>query len=187
MRPVPRVRGARVVKSRFESNRSADDCQAPVVAPAEHDQDTLGVLIAVPPARVLAFFSLVAVDGECWIWSGAFSETGYPHFRNERGEIERGHRTAYRWFIGAIAPANQVHHLCNDKRCVNPAHLQQLTDAEHREQHARSTGRCRKGHLIEGQNVVHSVSEGRPIRKCAICHRARALNRNRIMRAGHAA
>lgn len=45
------------------------------------------------------------------------------------------HRWSYAHHVGAIPAGHELHHTCGVKRCVNPAHLEPLTPAEHKRRH----------------------------------------------------
>lgn len=90
------------------------------------------------PARstLERFLSRVVRTEACWLWIGARTGAGY-------GEIQAGHRSpagylaptlahrfAYEYFIGPIPAELQIDHLCRVRHCVNPAHLEPVTNWE---------------------------------------------------------
>lgn len=43
----------------------------------------------------------------------------------------KAHRTSYLFFVGDLVPGQHVHHVCENRRCVNPAHLEQVSPRDH--------------------------------------------------------
>ena len=76
-------------------------------------------------------------DNGCHVWTGARFGTGYGQFKLD-GKTQLAHRVAWLWYTGSVA--DQVHHLCGVKACVNPEHL----EAVNRKQHARRHRRLRE-------------------------------------------
>lgn len=64
----------------------------------------------------------------CWEWTGALSQ-GYGRLIF-KGQTMGAHRVAYELVIGPIPDGLQIDHLCRNRKCVNPAHLQPVTSAE---------------------------------------------------------
>ena len=64
---------------------------------------------------------------DCIPWTGRFDSDGYPH----RGRFEKVHRAIYQEHIGLIPDGFHVHHLCNNRGCINPEHLHALSASEH--------------------------------------------------------
>lgn len=67
--------------------------------------------------------------GPCWLWTGNLNQNGYGRFTTGRKK-ESAHRIAYVLVKGPIADGYQIDHLCFNRRCVNPSHLEQVTRAE---------------------------------------------------------
>jgi hypothetical protein len=61
--------------------------------------------------------------GECWIWQGAKSSSGYGNFFLQ-GKYLNTHKASYMLFKGEVPEGLQVMHSCDTKLCVNPAHLE---------------------------------------------------------------
>lgn len=64
---------------------------------------------------------------ECWAWTGPHNGAGYPDLRWYEGRIcraVRAHRVMYERVCGVIPDRHVVDHICNNKGCVNPDHLQ---------------------------------------------------------------
>ena len=69
------------------------------------------------------------LDTGCWLWQGATDRDGYGCLRIE-GRALGAHRVAYTVFWRPIPPGLFLDHLCDVKPCVNPAHLEPVTNAE---------------------------------------------------------
>ena len=63
----------------------------------------------------------------CWFWTGACLPNGYGAFRLERQTLG-AHRVGYELFNGIIPPGLVLDHLCRVRSCVNPGHLEPVTD-----------------------------------------------------------
>jgi hypothetical protein len=113
------------------------------------------------------FWSKVRVGDPtvCWPWTGACDVSGY----GIAGQGEKAHRAAYKLLIGEPPPKHELHHVCENKRCANPAHLKPLTKRAHaRVNHP--PGCCLQGHAMSPGNTIVSPQG---YESCRICKLAR--------------
>ncbi len=135
------------------------------------------------PRDLRRFVSFIHIDDRksCWEWAGTLSPDGYGHFfHNER--TSRAHRVAYEIFKEPIPPTLTIDHLCRNRKCVNPWHLEAVSI---RENTLRGEGRtavnaskthCKHGHLFDAENTYYDTSRGSPMRVCRECQRRRSLD-----------
>lgn len=72
-----------------------------------------------------------AWDGvACWNWLGAKSHDGYGRFRTSGQRTRIAHRVAYEMCVGPIPAGLTLDHLCRNRRCMNPAHMEEVTRRE---------------------------------------------------------
>lgn len=71
------------------------------------------------------FFSKVLAQGVCWEWTGA-SNGRYGFFRY-RGKNEMAHRAVWMILVGEIPLGYVMDHLCKNQMCVNPDHLEPVS------------------------------------------------------------
>lgn len=127
----------------------------------------------------MLFWEHVHVGGVCWEWTRA---TDGKSRGREYGRVKRGgkvwltHRYAWEQLVGPIPDGMTIEHICRNKRCVNPDHLELLTLAENgrRNNNTRKT-HCSKGHEYTPENT--HVYEGKY--RSRICKTCRS---NRVRR-----
>jgi hypothetical protein len=114
----------------------------------------------------------------CWIWQqGLFRATGYSQGHAPGGHPRLGHRLAYEAFVGPIPVGLNLDHLCRVIKCVNPAHLEAVTQRENLLRgespvaiNARRT-HCINGHEFTPENTGRHGGH----RRCVICRRAESV------------
>lgn len=72
------------------------------------------------------FLCYVEDTGDCWEWQGALSPKGYGAFSVKSVKVG-AHRFAYQEFVGPIPEGLEIDHLCRNRACVNPDHLEPVT------------------------------------------------------------
>ncbi|MGW6658833.1 HNH endonuclease signature motif containing protein [Rhodococcus sp. NPDC055024] len=124
-------------------------------------------------------FDALAKQGEggCLVWTGEITNRGYGRIVIKRQKV-LAHRWSYETFVGEIPDGYVVDHKCNRPSCVNPAHLQAVTQQHNviRSEtdlaaiNARKT-ECLNGHPFDAANTYVNPKSGS--RKCRACARAR--------------
>jgi hypothetical protein len=119
---------------------------------------------------------------DCWNWTGLLDKDGYGRFRMPHRWM-RAHRFAYEFFRDPIPSGLQLDHLCRNRSCCNPWHLEPVTNLENTLRSpiapAAINGRkfyCKRGHPLSGENLYRN-SKGE--RQCRICDRKRRKIRRR--------
>jgi hypothetical protein len=124
------------------------------------------------------FWSRVDKSGgpdACWPWLGAVNAKGYGR-RHLRGRLTLAHRAAHLFSKGEIPEGFTVDHLCRNRRCQNPLHLEAVP---HRVNLLRgntitaksaATVACPRGHAYDVSNTAHRSGH----RVCKTCDRARS-------------
>lgn len=131
----------------------------------------------------------------CWLWIGSTSSLGYGHVfdsNNPKVKFLSAHRASYEAFRGPIPEGLTLDHLCRVRCCVNPWHLEPVTQAENvyrgiglTARHHRKT-HCDKGHPLAGHNLALTparYNKNNMIRVCLTCRRARQSGYAREARA----
>ncbi len=129
----------------------------------------------------------------CWLWVGSLSSAGYGTFNlGRRGDgYALAHRYSYESVRGNVPDGLVLDHLCRNRACVNPDHMEPVTNRENilRGQAPSAlvhhSGRCARGHERTEENTYwHKSGTGWNCRQCRREDRAR---QQRDRKAVHAA
>lgn len=153
------------------------------------------------------FWSRVEPTGFCWNWTGNPDKDGYASTALA-GKRLLVHRIAYTLLVGEIPKGLTLDHLCRNKLCVNPDHLEPVTGAENVRRHWRLMNRrdtytrvrpapktqrargadgkpiqCKNGHKLDPSNTLlsrRSRDSGTIRSRCAVCqHATQEANRRK--------
>lgn len=76
------------------------------------------------------FFEKVNTSGPCWEWTAGLDRDGYGQFAVAGGKKYMAHRWAWEFLVGPIPDGMQLDHLCLNRACVMPDHLEVVTPEE---------------------------------------------------------
>jgi len=114
------------------------------------------------------FWDKVETTNSCWNWKGCLNNAGYGMFR-VNGKNYSPHRFSFETFIHKIPENMIIDHLCKNRSCVNPAHLDFVTNQENirrgKNYQSKQT-HCKRGHEFNAINSRLSI-DGK--RVCKIC------------------
>lgn len=106
------------------------------------------------PTEAERFWRKVAKGPSCWTWKASKDGNGYGMFKASRGT--RSHRWAYESLVGPIPEGLVLDHLCRNPSCVNPEHLEPVTNDENL---SRGWGRRIKNGMAKGCINGHEYNE----------------------------
>ena len=134
-----------------------------------------------PPSPAQRFWAKVDKRDadQCWPWLASFYRNGYGQFGHTGA-----HRFSYELHHGPIPDGKVIDHTCGQRYCVNPAHLEAVTQAVNTQRGygasvavarmkelATTRTHCRRGHELTSENTYVTPREG--WRQCRACKRGR--------------
>lgn len=131
------------------------------------------------------------VDTNCWEWLGSCAGNGYGqvYMSNKHWKT---HRLSYLFYYGYLDSELTIDHLCRNKKCVNPTHLELVTQRINNLRSDNITAinsrktHCKRGHEFNETNT-RIWKGGRFCRKCVRLHGRNHYRKNReliLMRRG---
>lgn len=110
---------------------------------------------------------------ECWPWLAAHDIHGYGKIDVD-GRSTGAHRFAYQLAVGPVPAGLTLDHLCRNRPCCNPAHLEPVTNRENvlrgegLTAHLARQTHCHRGHEFTAENTIRRTrpSGGRACREC---------------------
>lgn len=114
--------------------------------------------------------SVVFDESGCWLWMGPVNENGYGRVKPHGDVMRIAHRAFYEAFVGPIPKGLTLDHLCSVRACVNPAHLEPVTQAENLQRAVARRTHCRNGHPLTEANITLNRWAGhKTTRRCRLC------------------
>ncbi|WP_370420357.1 HNH endonuclease signature motif containing protein [Streptomyces sp. QH1-20] len=121
----------------------------------------------------------------CWQWTGYLMPNGYARITID-GQRQYAHRVAFEAFVAPIPDGLVIDHLCRNRGCVNPSHLECVTqriNVLRGESHAAARARqteCLRGHRFDAANTYIAGNGTRKCRRCRTVARERTRRRKGV-------
>ena len=143
-----------------------------------------------PIADRLMDLSTPVTETGCWLWLGQCDRGGYARIHTRKG-MESAHRVSYETFVGPIPTGLDLDHLCRVRCCINPAHLEPVTQQVNSIRGLAPTvsvaaaaakknamTHCKHGHEYTPENLRIYEKGDRRFRYCATCLKIHNTRKN---------
>lgn len=134
--------------------------------------------------RLLALADATSLDA-CWPWRGAKTTKKYGKF-SIGGKIYQAHRISYLVFIGPVPDGLVIDHLCRNRSCINPRHMEAVSSRENTLRGYGPAGlnskktHCPQGHPYSDENTRILPRKGG--RRCKACASIQSIEGGRRYR-----
>lgn len=122
--------------------------------------------------RIMA--KVTEAENGCWVYGGSITANGYGtvSLGSRADGRDYTHRVTYRSLVGDIPPTLDIDHLCRNRRCCNPAHLEPVTrqvNVQRGRLFYSPISACRRaGHPYTEDNTYRLPSGARVCRTCQV-------------------
>lgn len=150
--------------------------------------------VAYSEATAARFMRHVAKDEAtgCWNWTGYCDPKGYGRFQLGTTDARMAHQVSYGLFVGHMEDGLELDHLCRNTSCVNPEHLEPVTQEVNNERRigwrrGAPLTHCPQGHEYTPENSYYDPKGTRFCRTCKAASRRAHKEKQKAERAarGH--
>lgn len=128
-----------------------------------------------------SFVEKIEIVNDCWQWTAATNLSGYGRFY-DGDRLVLPHRWSYEFHCGEIPNGMVIDHLCRNRLCCNPAHLEVVSPLENTTRgltgklnnHNSRKTHCPRGHEYNSTNTYINKRGGRI---CRTCNRERSTEK----------